>query len=125
MLPSDQLDPRRSRLVADVDFEKDGKQSGLLRLFHSVHASAYGFIPIPIVVIRNGPGPTALFVSGNHGDEYEGQVAICNLRQFRQKRRAGRAAQKQQAYAERLVEPQQRGERNGTERHQDKIRQQR
>jgi hypothetical protein len=70
---------RRSRLVADVDFEADGRQSGFLRLFHSVHASAYGFIPIPIVVIRNGPGPTALFVSGNHGDEYEGQVALSNL----------------------------------------------
>ncbi|MCW3475574.1 succinylglutamate desuccinylase/aspartoacylase family protein [Limobrevibacterium gyesilva] len=73
------LDPRRSRLVPDVDFEKDGKQTGFIRLFHSVHSSAYGFIPIPVVVIRNGAGPTALFVSGNHGDEYEGQIALCNL----------------------------------------------
>ncbi len=70
---------RRSRIVPEVDFERDGRQHGFLRLFHSTHASAYGFIPIPIVVIRNGDGPTALFVSGNHGDEYEGQVAICNL----------------------------------------------
>ena len=70
---------RQSRIVADVDFTRDGKQSGTLRLFHSVHASAYGFIPIPVVVIRNGDGPTALFVSGNHGDEYEGQVALSNL----------------------------------------------
>jgi hypothetical protein len=31
------------------------------------------------VVIKNGAGPTALFVSGNHGDEYEGQVALSNL----------------------------------------------
>ena len=73
------LDPRKSRLVCEVDFEKDGKQTGFVRLFHSVHASAYGFIPIPIVVIRNGEGPTAVFVSGNHGDEYEGQVALCDL----------------------------------------------
>jgi len=73
------LDPSRSRLVAEVDFEADGKQTGFVRLFHSVHSSAYGFIPIPIVVIRNGRGPTALFTSGNHGDEYEGQVALCNL----------------------------------------------
>lgn len=72
---------RRSRLLPDVDFEKDGVQSGFLRLFHSVHASAYGFIPIPIMVIRNGSGPTALFMAGNHGDEYEGQVAICKLAQ--------------------------------------------
>jgi predicted deacylase len=73
------LDPSRSRLVAEVDFEKDGKQTGFVRLFHSTHASAYGFLPIPIVVIRNGKGPTAVFTSGNHGDEYEGQVALCNL----------------------------------------------
>lgn len=70
---------KKSRLVCEVDFEKDGVQHGFVRLFHSVHSSAYGFIPIPIVVIKNGPGKTALFVSGNHGDEYEGQVAISNL----------------------------------------------
>ncbi len=73
------LDPKKSRLVCEVDFEKDGKQTGFVRLFHSVHASAYGFIPIPIVVIKNGEGPTAVFTSGNHGDEYEGQVALCDL----------------------------------------------
>jgi uncharacterized protein len=72
-------EPRRTRIVPEVDFEKNGTQHGFLRLFHSTHASAYGFIPIPIVVIRNGSGPTAFFMSGNHGDEYEGQVALCNL----------------------------------------------
>jgi predicted deacylase len=71
--------PGQSRLFTDVDFNRDGRQNGFIRLFHSVHASAFGFIPIPITVIRNGEGPTALFVSGNHGDEYEGQVALCNL----------------------------------------------
>lgn len=69
----------RTRIIAEVDFAKNGRQCGFLRLFHSVHSSAYGFIPIPIVVLKNGNGPTALFVSGNHGDEYEGQVALCNL----------------------------------------------
>ena len=68
-----------SRIVAEVDFARNGRQQGFLRLFHSVHSSAYGFIPIPIVVLRNGDGPTALLVSGTHGDEYEGQVALCNL----------------------------------------------
>ena len=68
-----------SRIVADVDFTRNGRHQGFLRLFHSVHSSAYGFIPIPIVVLKNGDGPTALFVSGTHGDEYEGQVALCNL----------------------------------------------
>ncbi|MCX7383110.1 MAG: succinylglutamate desuccinylase/aspartoacylase family protein [Alphaproteobacteria bacterium] len=73
------LDPKRSRLVCEVDFDKDGKQNGFVRLFHSVHASAYGFIPIPITVVKNGEGPTVVLVSGNHGDEYEGQVALCDL----------------------------------------------
>lgn len=71
--------PGVTRILPEVDFDKDGVQNGYLRLFHSTHASAYGFIPIPIVVIRNGRGPTAFFMSGNHGDEYEGQVALCNL----------------------------------------------
>ena len=69
----------KSRIVAEVDFNKNGRQHGFLRLFHSVHSSAYGFIPMPIVVLKNGSGPTALLVSGTHGDEYEGQVALCNL----------------------------------------------
>ncbi|MBW6401914.1 succinylglutamate desuccinylase/aspartoacylase family protein [Roseomonas sp. HJA6] len=69
----------KSRLVPEVDFTKDGKQTGFIRLFHSTHDSAYGFIPIPIVVVKNGDGPTAFFSSGNHGDEYEGQIAVTNL----------------------------------------------
>jgi predicted deacylase len=72
----------KSRLVPEVDFERDGRQTGFVRLFHSTHASAYGYIPIPITVVKNGQGPTALFVSGNHGDEYEGQVALTNLVKF-------------------------------------------
>lgn len=72
-------EPRKSRLVPEVDYAKDGKQTGFIRLFHSIHDSAYGFLPIPIVVVKNGEGPTALFTSGNHGDEYEGQVALTNL----------------------------------------------
>src|SRR3546814_14498100 len=34
---------------------------------------------MPITVIRNGDGPTALFTGGNHGDEYEGPIAILDL----------------------------------------------
>jgi predicted deacylase len=32
-----------------------------------------------IAVIRNGTGPTAFLMAGNHGDEYEGQIALCKL----------------------------------------------
>jgi predicted deacylase len=68
-----------SRLSTDVDFNSDGKQTGFLRLPHSVHRSAYGWIPIPITCIRNGKGPSVLLMAGNHGDEYEGQIAMSKL----------------------------------------------
>ncbi len=68
-----------TRIWTDVDFDRDGKQISCLRLPFSSDRSAYGTIPIPIVCIRNGTGPTALLISGNHGDEYEGQVALNKL----------------------------------------------
>ena len=68
-----------SKLQTTIDFEKDGKQTGYLRLPHSVHRSAYGWLPIPIACIKNGSGVTALLISGTHGDEYEGQVALSKL----------------------------------------------
>ncbi len=68
-----------SRIWTDIDFERDGKQTGFLRLPHSVHRSAYGWIPIPVVCLKNGDGPRVLLMAGNHGDEYEGQVALCKL----------------------------------------------
>ena len=66
-------------ITTGVDFERPGKQVGRLHLPHSVTRSAYGVIPIPIAVIANAEGPTALLMAGNHGDEYEGQIALGNL----------------------------------------------
>ncbi|MCX8570856.1 succinylglutamate desuccinylase/aspartoacylase family protein [Aminobacter sp. MET-1] len=68
-----------TRIWTDVDFRRDGKQVSCLRLPFSSDRSAYGTIPIPIICIRNGDGPTALLIAGNHGDEYEGQVALGKL----------------------------------------------
>ena len=62
-----------------VDFDADGKQHGALRLPWSRDDSAWGAIHIPICVVRNGDGPTALFFGGNHGDEYEGPIALYDL----------------------------------------------
>lgn len=70
-----------SFITAEVDFNAEGKQTGFLQLPHSVHRSAYGWIPAPVVVIKNGAGPTLLLTAGNHGDEYEGQIALANLAQ--------------------------------------------
>lgn len=69
----------RSRLSPDIDLDRDGRRTGFLRLPHSVHRSAYGWIPIPIVAIANGAGPKVLLMAGNHGDELEGQVALGRL----------------------------------------------
>lgn len=66
-------------ITSEVDFQAAGKQTGYLRVPHSVHRSAYGWIPVPIAVIRNGEGPTLAITAGVHGDEYEGQIAVANL----------------------------------------------
>jgi predicted deacylase len=68
-----------SRLSADIDLLADGKAVGFVRVPHSVHRSAYGWIPIPIVRIKNGEGPNVLMQAGNHGDEWEGQIGLGNL----------------------------------------------
>ncbi|CAM3835339.1 succinylglutamate desuccinylase/aspartoacylase family protein [Bordetella bronchialis] len=68
-----------SRVWTGLDFQRDGKQADSLYVPHSTDFSAYGTVAIPIVCIRNGEGPTALLTAGNHGDEYEGQIALLRL----------------------------------------------
>ncbi len=68
-----------SRISTDVDFEKDGKQVSFIRVPHSRNDSAWGSILIPIVVYKNGTGPTILLTGGIHGDEYEGPIALSLL----------------------------------------------
>ncbi|PKQ08315.1 MAG: N-alpha-acetyl diaminobutyric acid deacetylase DoeB [Alphaproteobacteria bacterium HGW-Alphaproteobacteria-10] len=63
-------------IVATVPFEQDGVHHGFLRLPYSRDDSAWGSVMIPLTVIRNGEGRTALLTGGNHGDEYEGPVAL-------------------------------------------------
>ena len=62
-----------------IPFDQDGIHHGYLRLPHSHDGSAWGNLMIPITVIKNGDGPTALLTGANHGDEYEGPVALQNL----------------------------------------------
>jgi predicted deacylase len=68
-----------TRIFTDIDYDKKGKQIGYLYLPYSVTRSAYGNIAVPIAVIANGRGPTVLLQAGTHGDEYEGQIALCKL----------------------------------------------
>jgi len=71
--------PARNPITPTIPFHEDGVHHGYLRLPHSHNASAWGNLMIPITVIKNGDGPTALMTGANHGDEYEGPVALQNL----------------------------------------------
>ena len=66
-------------ISSTVPFDQDGIHHGFLRLPYSRDDSAWGSITIPLCVARNGEGPTALLTGANHGDEYEGPIALQNL----------------------------------------------
>ena len=72
---------RDNPISASVDFQRDGVQHGHLKLPYSRDDSAWGAVMIPVCVVKNGDGPTALLTGGNHGDEYEGPVALSRLAQ--------------------------------------------
>lgn len=70
---------RTNPISATVDYDQDGIQHGFLKLPYSHDTSAWGSIMIPITVAKNGDGPTVLLTGGNHGDEYEGPIALFDL----------------------------------------------
>lgn len=73
------VETRASTISATVDFDQDGVQHGFLKLPYSHDQSAWGCIMIPVSVVKNGEGPTALLTGGNHGDEYEGITSLLKL----------------------------------------------
>lgn len=68
-----------SPIVPTLDFDRDGVEHGFLRLPYSRDESAWGNLMIPVTVVKRGEGPTALLTGANHGDEYEGPVALVDL----------------------------------------------
>lgn len=70
---------RPSPINPTVDFSAEGVQHGFLRLPYSRDDSAWGSVMIPLTIVKNGEGPTALLTGGNHGDEYEGPIALFDL----------------------------------------------
>jgi N-alpha-acetyl-L-2,4-diaminobutyrate deacetylase len=70
---------RPSPIRPSVAYDREGVQHGFLRLPYSRDDSAWGAVMIPIAVIKNGAGPTALLTGANHGDEYEGPIALLKL----------------------------------------------
>jgi N2-acetyl-L-2,4-diaminobutanoate deacetylase len=73
------MNKRPSPISATVDFDADGVQHGFLKLPISTDESAWGAVMIPVTVVKNGEGPTALLTGGNHGDEYEGITSLLKL----------------------------------------------
>jgi predicted deacylase len=62
-----------------IDFDLPGKQHGYLQVPHSYNLAGWANLMIPVSVVNHGSGPTVLALAGNHGDEYQGQVAIMKL----------------------------------------------
>lgn len=66
-------------ITPTIPLDAPGTHHGFLRLPHSRDDSAWGSVMIPVAVIRGGDGPTALLTGANHGDEYEGPIALQSL----------------------------------------------
>lgn len=70
---------KQNPVIATTAFDQDGEHHGFLQLPHSRNDSAWGSVMLPITIVRNGNGPTALLTGANHGDEYEGPIALQEL----------------------------------------------
>ncbi|HYG78202.1 MAG TPA: succinylglutamate desuccinylase/aspartoacylase family protein [Planctomycetota bacterium] len=62
-----------------IDFDQLGRQQGYLQAPYSHNLGAWSNLFIPVTMINGGKGPTVLVLGGNHGDEYQGQIAIMKL----------------------------------------------
>ena len=62
-----------------IDLDRPGKQQGFLQVPYSHDLGGWANVMVPITVVARGTGPTVLCLGGNHGDEYQGQVAIMRL----------------------------------------------
>ena len=68
-----------SRISCTIPLGADGLHQGDLMLRYSDNNQPLGYYPIPISVLANGKGPTALLIAGVHGDEFEGPTALMRL----------------------------------------------
>ena len=62
-----------------IDFDLNGLQHGFLQVPYSRNDSAWGSVMLPISFAKNGDGPGAILTGANHGDEYEGPIALQHL----------------------------------------------
>ena len=67
-----------------IDYAAKGKQVGHLSLAKINNTAGWASTFVHMAQVANGDGPTVLVLAGNHGDEYEGQVAALRLLQWLQ-----------------------------------------
>lgn len=80
-----------SPVTCTIDLGAAGRQVGHLSIPRSDNESGWASSYIPIATVAGRAGPTALVLGGNHGDEYEGQVAgLKLLRELRPEQLNGR-----------------------------------
>jgi predicted deacylase len=70
-----------STVSCSIDLQASGKRVGHLRINKITNTAGWASTFIHIGCVVNGAGPTVLVLAGNHGDEYEGQVAAMRLLQ--------------------------------------------
>ena len=71
--------PKGSIFSATIDYEATGKHFSHIEIPHSRDDAGLGNLLVPVISIKNGQGPCLLLTAGNHGDEFEGQIALRNL----------------------------------------------
>ncbi|KJS38683.1 MAG: hypothetical protein VR70_09435 [Rhodospirillaceae bacterium BRH_c57] len=67
-------------ILSALDDTASGVRHGAFTVPHSSDESAWGNVVVPVsVVVGVRPGPTALLIAGNHGDEFEGPIVLHDL----------------------------------------------
>lgn len=66
-------------VTSTIDLSAPGKQIGRLQYPRISNNGGWAYDLVPIATIANGDGPTVLVSGGNHGNEYEGQIAALRL----------------------------------------------
>ncbi len=66
-------------VISTIDLSAPGKHLGHLRYPKISNNGGWAYDLLPIASIGNGDGPTVLISGGNHGNEYEGQIACLRL----------------------------------------------
>lgn len=68
-----------STVTLTIDLAADGRQVGDVQVKHSDNSVPLGVHPVPILSLRNGPGPVVVLIAGTHGDEFEGPSALMRV----------------------------------------------